>query len=603
MASALERLCGQAYGATQYHVLGIHMQRGMLVVVAISIPISIVWAFAGRMFAICGQDIELSIHAGVYARWLIPSILPYGLLHCQLKFLQTQSRLKPLLISTGFTSLIHVLLCWALVSRLGLGNKGASLCNAISYWINALILALYIRYASTCEKIWTGFSKEGARNLPSFLSLAIPSACMICLEQWSYEFLVLMSGLLPNPKLETSMMAISMSTSSLAFRIPSGFSSAPSTRISNEPGAGRPKAAKLAARIILLIAVVVAVAARNVWGYMYTNEEEVVKYLAAIMPVLALSNFMDGIQRALSGSWNLENRNKGFCDIAEAIEELMKQLELAGPLVLVSFLQYFCQMISIMFVGHLGELPLSSATLATSFAGVTGFSFMLGMGSALEKLCGQAYGAIQYNMLGIHMQRGMLVLVAIGIPISIIWAFAGHIFAFYGQDLELSIHAGLYARWLIPSIFPYGLLQCQLRFLQTHSRLKPLVISTGFTSLIHVLLCWVLVFRLGMGSKGAALCNAISYSMNVLILALYLRFAPSCKETWIGFSKEGARNLPSFLSLAIPSALMVCLEQWSYEFLVLMSGLLPNPKLETSMMAKATKAMCRVQVSETATVS
>lgn len=82
----------------------------------------------------------------------------------------------------------------------------------------------------------------------------------------------------------------------------------PSTRISNELGAGRPKAAKLAARVVLLIALVegfllsgIAIAARNVWGYIYTNEEEVVKYLAAVMPVLALSNFMDGIQGVLSG--------------------------------------------------------------------------------------------------------------------------------------------------------------------------------------------------------------------------------------------------------------------------------------------------------------
>ncbi|TMX02932.1 hypothetical protein EJD97_019252, partial [Solanum chilense] len=285
------------------------------------------------------------------------------------------------------------------------------------------------------------------------------------------------------------------------------------------------------------------------------------------------------------GSSNPEDRDRGCCDIVEVIEETKKQLELAGPLVLISFLQYFLQMISIMFVGRLGELSLSSATLATSFAGVTGFSFMLGMGSALETLCGQAYGAKQYHMLGIHMQRGMLVLLAISIPISIIWAFAGHIFAFCGQDMEVSVHAGLYARLLIPSIFPYGVLQCQLRFLQTQSRLKPLVISTCFTTLIHVLLCWALVFRLRMGNKGAALCNAISYWINVLILALYIRLASSCKETWTGFSKEGARNLLSFLSIAIPSALMVCLEQWAYEFLVFMSGWLPNPKLETSMMA------------------
>ncbi|CAN4088061.1 unnamed protein product [Withania somnifera] len=286
-ASALEILCGQAYGVKQYHMLGIHMQRGML----------------GIYLLFVDETLKFQSMCGLYARWLIPSILPYGLLQCQLRLLQTQSRLKPLLISTGFTSLLHLFLFWALV------NKGAALCNVISYWINALILAICIRYASSCEKTWTGFSKEGARNLPNFLSLAIPSACMICLDQWSYEFLVLMSGLLPNPKLETSMMAISMSTSSLAFRITSGFGSAVSMTISNELGAERPRAAKLAARVVLLIALVeglllsgIAVAARNVWGYIYTNEEELVKYLAAIMQLLALSNFMDGIQGILSGT-------------------------------------------------------------------------------------------------------------------------------------------------------------------------------------------------------------------------------------------------------------------------------------------------------------
>ena len=35
---------------------------------------------------------------------------------------------------------------------------------------------------------------------------------------------------------------------------------------------------------------------------MYTNEEELIRYLAAIMPVLAVSNFIDGIQGALSGT-------------------------------------------------------------------------------------------------------------------------------------------------------------------------------------------------------------------------------------------------------------------------------------------------------------
>lgn len=64
-------------------------------------------------------------------------------------------------------------------------------------------------------------------------------------------------------------------------------------------------------------------------------------------------------------------------DKAGMIVELKRQMQLAGPLVLVSFLQYSFQMISVMFVGHLGDLSLSSASMATSFAGVTGFSYMV----------------------------------------------------------------------------------------------------------------------------------------------------------------------------------------------------------------------------------
>lgn len=59
------------------------------------------------------------------------------------------------------------------------------------------------------------------------------------------------------------------------------------------------------------------------------------------------------------------------------LEEGKKQLYLAGPLVAVSFLQYSLQVISTMFVGHLGELSLSSASLATSFAAVSGFSLLV----------------------------------------------------------------------------------------------------------------------------------------------------------------------------------------------------------------------------------
>nr|GEX22785.1 protein DETOXIFICATION 16-like [Tanacetum cinerariifolium]GFA08933.1 multi antimicrobial extrusion protein [Tanacetum cinerariifolium] len=308
MGGALETLCGQAYGAKQYKMLGVHLQRAMTVIMLMGIPISIIWAFTGKIFEYFGQDLDISKEAGNYARWLIPSIFPYGLLQCQIRFLQTQNNVKPLMLSTGFASLLHVILCWILVSKFGFGSSSAALSVGISYWINVVILGIYIKLSRMCERTWVGFSKEGVSDLLGFLSLGIPSALMVCLEYWSYEFLVLLSGILPNPKLETSMMSISLSTISLAYRIPFGFGNAVSTRVSNELGAGKHEAAKLAVWVSLsqvitevLVTGLVLVASRQVWANLYTYEAEVVSYISLVMPVLALSNIMDGIQGVLSG--------------------------------------------------------------------------------------------------------------------------------------------------------------------------------------------------------------------------------------------------------------------------------------------------------------
>uniref|UniRef100_A0A453QJR6 Protein TRANSPARENT TESTA 12 n=1 Tax=Aegilops tauschii subsp. strangulata TaxID=200361 RepID=A0A453QJR6_AEGTS len=242
-------------------------------------------------------------------------------------------------------------------------------------------------------------------------------------------------------------------------------------------------------------------------------------------------------------------------------------------------------MISVMFVGHLGELALASASMASSFAIVTGFSFLTGMSFALDTLCGQAFGASEDHMLGVYKQRAMLVLVLASLPIAAVWANTGAILLHLGQDPEIAAGAGTYIRWMIPALFFYGWLQCHVRFLQAQKLVVPVMLSSGATAVSHVLVCWALVYRLRLGIRGAALANAVSYLTNVSILAVYVRVSPSCKKSWMGFSFEAFHGLIPFLKLAVPSALMVCMEWWSFEVMVILSGLLPNPKLETAVLS------------------
>jgi multidrug resistance protein, MATE family len=233
-----------------------------------------------------------------------------------------------------------------------------------------------------------------------------------------------------------------------------------------------------------------------------------------------------------------------------------------------------------------------------------------GMASALDTLCGQAFGARQHHLLGVYKQRAMVVLGLACVPIAVVWACAGRILLLLGQDPQIAAEAGAYARWLVPSLAAYVPLQCHVRFLQTQSVVLPVAASCGATALCHVLVCWALVYKAGMGSKGAALSNGVSYAVNLVVLALYVRLSGACRETWKGFSREAFKDLWRFAELAWPSAMMIwcakttilvipffvyrnmtfflircSLEWWSFEVLVLLSGLLPNPQLETSVLS------------------
>ncbi|TVU32462.1 hypothetical protein EJB05_24193 [Eragrostis curvula] len=308
MSWSLDTLCGQAFGAEQHRLVGVYKQRAMLVLGLVSIPVAVVWAFAGEILVLFRQDPEIAAGAGSYLRWMVPALFLFGQLQCYVMFLQEQNLVVPVMLSSGATVGVHVAVCWLLVCRFGLGVNGAAMAIVVSYFFNTSCLVLYVTLASSCKKTWTGFSREAFCGIPAFLKLAVPSAMMLCLEGCAFELLMLLSGLLSNPKLETAVLSICFNTYVLAYSVPMGLGFAVSIRVSNELGAGRPQAARLATRVVMLLAfsmsffvALVLVLSRSRLGYLYTNVAEVALYSSKIMPILASCFFFDSMQCVLSG--------------------------------------------------------------------------------------------------------------------------------------------------------------------------------------------------------------------------------------------------------------------------------------------------------------
>ncbi|KAG9142992.1 hypothetical protein Leryth_006257 [Lithospermum erythrorhizon] len=265
------------------------------------------------------------------------------------------------------------------------------------------------------------------------------------------------------------------------------------------------------------------------------------------------------------------NQNQERVSCALIAQEMKKIGYLAGPMVAVTVAQLMLQVVSIMMVGHLGELALSSTALAISIAGVTGFSFLQGMACALETLCGQAFGAKQFKKIGTQTYTAIFSLFLICIPISILWINIKKILIFFGQDPLIAHEAGIFITWLLPALFAYAPLHPLVRYFQSQSMIFPLVISSCFTIIFHVFITWFLVFKTSLSNRGAAIGLALSLWSNATILFLYMRFSPTCEKTRSPVTMDIFRGIKEFFYFAIPSALMICLEWWSYELIILLS--------------------------------
>ncbi|RWW29582.1 hypothetical protein GW17_00005897 [Ensete ventricosum] len=252
---------------------------------------------------------------------------------------------------------------------------------------------------------------------------------------------------------------------------------------------------------------------------------------------------------------------------------------LAAPAVMVYMINYVMSMSTQIFSGHLGNLELAAASLGNTGIQIFAYGLMLGMGSAVETLCGQAYGAHKYDMLGVYMQRSTVLLMATGVPLAVIYAFSRPILVLLGESPEIAKAASIFVYGLIPQIFAYAANFPIQKFLQAQSIVAPSAYISAATLAVHLLLSWVAVYKIGLGLVGASLVLSLSWWIIVAAQFVYIATSRRCRFTWTGFTWQAFSGLPEFFRLSTASAVMLCLETWYFQVLVLIAGLLENPEL------------------------
>jgi len=178
------------------------------------------------------------------------------------------------------------------------------------------------------------------------------------------------------------------------------------------------------------------------------------------------------------------------------------------------------------------------------------------MASALETLCGQAFGAKKYYMLGIYMQRSWIVLFICCILLLPLYFFASPVLKLLGQPDELAELSGTMTIWMLPVHFAFAFQFPLQRFLQCQLKTAPIAWVSLLALLVHVFVSWLFVFKLEFGAIGAA--ATINFSWWVLTLGLFgYSVLGGCPHTWTGFSVEAFSGLWDFVKLSAAAGVML----------------------------------------------
>ncbi|XP_039576900.1 multidrug and toxin extrusion protein 2-like [Passer montanus] len=259
---------------------------------------------------------------------------------------------------------------------------------------------------------------------------------------------------------------------------------------------------------------------------------------------------------------------------AAARHECFELARLAGPVFFAQLLGFLISVVSSIFCGHLGKAELDAVTLAVSVINVTGISIGAGLASACDTLMTQTYGSKNLKQVGTILQQGILILLLFCFPCWALFINTERILLLIRQDPEVSRLTQLYVMIFIPALPAAFLYQLLTRYLLSQEIIMPQVVTGIAANLLNAAMNAFLLYALKLGMVGSAWANMVSQYTQVILLVLYMWWRKIHVKTWGGWSRECLVDWGSFIWLAVPGMVMMCIEWWTFEIGSFLAGLI-----------------------------
>ena len=304
LATGLDTLCAQAYGAGSPELVGFYVRQMACFLLLATIPIGM---SSPWLLAFLVPEQHLATMAGHFLRVLLLGAPGFALFEAGKRFVQAQGLFNAALFVMLITLPVNIFLNWLFVYRLDWGFTGAALALALTRDLLPFLLLGYILYINPASlKCWTNSKKSVFRDWSVMLKISIPGLVMVEAEWLAFELLTLAASYLSTTQLAAH--SVVMTVCIVMAHVPASIAIAVCTRLGNLVGSKSFPAAKMVMRIYCAAAIVVGLIDALILTLLrtpivkfFTTDEAVIVIASKAILVLAIDQIFESTNAIING--------------------------------------------------------------------------------------------------------------------------------------------------------------------------------------------------------------------------------------------------------------------------------------------------------------
>lgn len=243
----------------------------------------------------------------------------------------------------------------------------------------------------------------------------------------------------------------------------------------------------------------------------------------------------------------------------------------AMPAVVSYFVQMGVELINLLFMGQVNKYYVDGVGLGNMWGNMTGIvrakqAVGWGLSGGLDTLCSQANGVKDYKMVGLWLQRALIIITLAMIPISFAWLQTEAVLLFIGVEAEIAQIGQSYLSWVLPGLWFSLIFECYRHYLQALGWNWPCLVANVTSTILHVGWGWLFVVKWEWLEMGTGLATSITYFTNFLIMFILVKIYRLDRRAWVSmYWSELPGHLWTYLKYSIPITAMVMIEFVTYE--------------------------------------